>query len=90
MCFILDDGKEIYEHFLFETFKNNLNEVIVDEIQDKLHVEKAKKHCKIFYAMLNPMFLLNLINEKDNIHALLEDGAINLDFDFFVLQITIM
>lgn len=89
LFFELDNSMVNYEQYLIKTFSGNLNETLVDEIEDALHLEKAQKHLRTFYALLNPTFFLNLINEQENLKTLMEDGAINLDFDVFVLQITI-
>ena len=78
-----DSGKMKYEQFLLKTYAGNLKETLVDEFQDMLHLEKAKKHLRTFYGILNPTFLLNLINQQENIQTLIKDGAINIDFDVY-------
>ena len=90
LFFELDNEMVNYEQYLLKMYTGTLNETIVDEIQDKFIVEKAQKHCKMFFALLNSTFLLNLINEKENIQTLIDIGAIYIDFDVFVLEITIM
>lgn len=90
LYFILDNGdKHIYEHFLFETFENNIQNALAETIKEQEILEKAIKHCKIFYGMLNSIFILNMINEHECIELLLEDGAVNINFDVFVLEIVI-
>lgn len=90
LCFKYGNDKTIYEHYLNDCFEVNLKETLVNEIQDELELLKAQKHYQIFIAMINPMFFLSILNEHENVKALLDVGAINLDFDVFVLEITIV
>ncbi len=89
LFFELDGGLAKYEQYLLKMYVGTLNETIVDEIQEKYLMEKAQKHCMMFFALLNPTFFLNLINQHENIQELIDVGAINIDFDVFVLEISI-
>ena len=89
LYFELDNGMVNYDKYLLKMYVGTLNETIVNEMQDKIIIEKAQKHCKLFFALLNPTFFLHMINQQENLEALMEDGAINIDFDAFVLEISI-
>lgn len=91
LYFILEnDDKHIYEHFLFETFDSNMEHNLANEIQDKELLDKAINHCKIFYGMLNSTYFLNLLNDQECIELLLNDGAVNINFELFVLEVRIV
>lgn len=91
LYFILDSGERmIYEHFMFETFESNLNKRLAEIITEKDILEKATKQCKLFYGILNPIFLLNILNDKECVQILLDTGAVYVDLDFFGLEINII
>lgn len=89
LYFELDNGMVNYDKYLLKMYTGTLNETIVNEMQDKMIIEKAQKHCKLFFALLNPTFFLHMINQQEYLQELMENGAINIDFDAFVLEISI-
>lgn len=91
LLYILENNdRKIYEHFLFETFETNMKETLANEIQDALMVEKAIDQCKIFYGMINPTFFLHLLNDSECIQLLINNGAVGINLEVFVIEVTII
>lgn len=63
-------GTTDYENYVYESFDKE-----IDNLEDEL----MKKHCFIFYALINPTFLLGYINKEENIKQLIENNKITIE-----------
>lgn len=61
-----------YETYLFDTFENRYND-LEDDIM--------KKHYIVLFALINPKFILHLINKKEHIEQLIQNEELIIELN---------